>query len=202
MKLKSMAAVAVAIAFVTPCLALAAPVTWYIHDTKISVDDGAGAAVVGGSLTGHFDYDSADGSYSNIDITLKDTSDATVKSFDSTFIPTFSPNGTTILNFKGDAVPTDNTVGKLSLNSSISGVTSGTISLSGMSEIYTCGSTPPSVCNSATNKRYALSGGYISTSSTPTPTAVPTLTEWAMIGLGMALAGAAALTLHRRRRLA
>lgn len=35
-----------------------------------------------------------------------------------------------------------------------------------------------------------------------TPAPVPTLTEWAMIGLGMALAGFAALTLDRRRRLA
>lgn len=36
----------------------------------------------------------------------------------------------------------------------------------------------------------------------PAPAPVPTLTEWAMIGLGAALAGFAALTLQRRRRLA
>ncbi len=36
----------------------------------------------------------------------------------------------------------------------------------------------------------------------PGPAPVPTLTEWAMIGLGAALAGFAALTLQRRRRFA
>lgn len=35
---------------------------------------------------------------------------------------------------------------------------------------------------------------------TPPPAPVPTMSEWAMIGLGLALAGGAALTVSRRRR--
>jgi hypothetical protein len=49
---------------------------------------------------------------------------------------------------------------------------------------------------------YSISNASDSVTATleSAPTAVPTLTEWAMILMGMALAGAAALTLHKRRR--
>lgn len=64
------------------------------------------------------------------------------------------------------------------------------------------------LCNNVENDKCSGINGAELTSNIPvtrqtpaaTPTAIPTLTEWAMILMGMALAGAAALTLNARRR--
>lgn len=199
MNLKVAASLALAI-ITAPGLALAAPQTWYVHHGDL-IDAGATVGVV----TGSFDYDADNDTFSNINLEYRTPSNVLIETYDDTFTPAFTPNSPSRLNAYPSGQPAGHHPAILIWTTSAMTTAPGTLALdTGGSKVYTCDTVGVQPCNAAVGSLYFAPGAVISTSAAPPPVAppasVPTMTEWAMILLTAMLGGFAVLTLQRRRQ--
>lgn len=202
MKLRVLSALAAAL-ILAPSLAFAAPVTWYVHDVStldLATNDPTG------TIEGSFKHDPDTGLYSDVAVVWKDTGGTVLETYS---VPTTTAQHASS-NFFLAAIPTGGVQSPsysgpmigLSFALSLAAAPGSATINGGLSRVGSCSSSSGYFCNVATaGGSYLGATGYVSTSLTPTPTAVPTLTEWAMILMGVALAGGAILTLQRRRQM-